>query len=288
MNRATRKLTSELLVTWLSFSLVAQGVQAAGKILVDGTVTGVKPLVVDAPNGVPIVNIATPNNSGVSQNFFSEFNIDANGAILNNSLGHVQTELGGYIGANLQLGEQAANLILNEVTGASASDLNGYLEVAGQQAQVIIANENGITCDGCGFINTTGTTLTTGNVNFDSSGNANYQISQGLLSVQGKGLNAANMAQLTLQGRNIKVDAPIHAKALTLIAGANKIVSDGSITSSNAASGQISIDTGALGGMYANTIRLVSNDTGLGVNVAGTVIAQQGELTIDSNGQLTI
>lgn len=43
------------------------------------------------------------------------------------------------------------------------------IEVAGQSAQVIIANPSGITCDGCGFINTNHASLTTGTATFDDN-----------------------------------------------------------------------------------------------------------------------
>lgn len=36
------------------------------------------------------------------------------------------------------------------------------IEVAGDKAQVIVANASGITCNNCGFINTDRVTLTTG------------------------------------------------------------------------------------------------------------------------------
>ncbi|WP_147471880.1 filamentous hemagglutinin N-terminal domain-containing protein, partial [Pseudomonas cichorii] len=51
--------------------------QADG-IVVSGAGTGLA----QAGNGVPIVNIATPNATGLSHNQFQQYNVDAQGLIL--------------------------------------------------------------------------------------------------------------------------------------------------------------------------------------------------------------
>ena len=261
----------------------------AGGIVVSapGTTVG------QAGNGVPVVNIATPNGSGLSHNQFKDYNVGPNGVILNNANGPMtNTQLGGYIVGNPNLKGGAASVILNEVNGGSPSQLRGYTEVAGQSAKVIVANPYGITCNGCGFINTPNVTLTTGNPIFDNGRLDRYQVDGGTVSIDGQGLNADNVDRFEIITRSARINAQINARNLTVIAGRNDVNAQTLNATARADDGSakptLAIDSSALGGMYAGAIRLVGTEAGVGVKLDGTLAASGGDIQLDANGRLTM
>ncbi|MBV4504794.1 DUF637 domain-containing protein [Pseudomonas sp. BW13M1] len=246
-----------------------------------------------AGNGVPIVNIAAPNGSGLSHNQFSDYNVGQQGLILNNATGRTQgTQLGGIILGNPNLQGTAASTILNEVTGSNPSIMRGYTEVAGQSARVIVANPHGITCDGCGFINTPRVTLSTGKPILDNGQVRSYRVEGGAIAIEGTGLDAGNLDSFELITRSAKVNAKLHAKQLDIVTGRNDVDADTLKASARASDGSaapsLAIDSTALGGMYAGAIRLVGTEQGVGVRLAGDVAAAGGDLDIDASGKLTL
>ncbi|EOC0353450.1 hemagglutinin repeat-containing protein [Cronobacter turicensis] len=283
--RFSARLLSYLIISLLVWQPVAPAFAAA--------MTPTGPTAMDkAGNGVPVVNIAKPNAAGISHNQFKDYNVGQEGVILNNATGQLnKTQLGGLIqnNPNLKAGQEARGII-NEVTGGSRSQLNGYTEVAGKAANVIVANPYGITCNGCGFINTPNVTLTTGKPVLDAAGNLSaLEVTRGTITVEGKGLDASQSDALSIISRATEVNAAIHARDLNVTAGANRVNADGSRTAM-AGEGNapvVAVDTGALGGMYANRIRLVSGDKGVGVNL-GNLNARQGDITLDASGKLTV
>ncbi|PHN57068.1 hypothetical protein AO268_24130, partial [Pseudomonas sp. ICMP 8385] len=266
---------------WQPLLAQAEGIVVSGP----GTTVGA------AGNGVPVVNIATPNGSGLSHNQFKDYNVGANGLILNNATGRTQeTQLGGIILGNPNLKGGAANIILNEVNGGSPSQLRGYTEVAGQSAKVIVANPYGVTCNGCGFINTPNVTLTTGKPILDNGRLDRYQVDGGAVTIDGQGLNADNVDRFEIITRSAKINAQINARNLTVIAGRNDVNAQTLNATARADDGsakpELAIDSSALGGMYAGAIKLVGTEAGVGVKLDGSLIASGGDIQLDANGQL--
>ncbi|WP_395280196.1 hemagglutinin repeat-containing protein [Enterobacter cloacae] len=279
--RALSALLSVLLATQPLLPAVAASITPSGNTQID-----------KAANGVPVVNIATPNQSGISHNKYNDYNVGKEGLILNNATGQLnQTQLGGLIqnNPNLKAGQEAKGII-NEVTGANRSNLQGYTEVAGKAANVIVANPYGITCNGCGFINTPNVTLTTGKPVLDASGKLqSLDVTQGAVTIEGAGLNGSQSDAVSIISRATEINAQLHAKDLRVVAGANRVAADGSVSAlkGEGTAPKVAVDTGALGGMYANRIRLVSSETGVGVNL-GNLNARQGDIALSSAGKVVL
>lgn len=202
-------------------------------------------------NNVPIINIATPNGAGISHNKFQQFNVDKQGAVLNNATTNVNSQIAGQIKANANLKGNAANLIINEVTGSSRSELQGKLEVAGKGANVLIANPNGITCNGCSFVNTPAITLTTGKPILDNKGALSaVEVKKGSVVIGANGLNAEAQTYADIISRATELNGQIKAKNLTLMQGTNRVDFQKGIVTPIAGEGakpSISVDTKALG-----------------------------------------
>ncbi|PUE56968.1 hypothetical protein B9Z36_08160 [Limnohabitans sp. Rim8] len=278
-----RQIASALLASYL----MGPALVFAQVVINGGTPNDGRRAYVDqTQNGLPKVNIATPNGAGVSHNVYQEFNVGKQGLILNNGVSNSNTSLAGWVegNPNLTVGNEA-KMILNEVVGAKQSQLQGFVEVAGKKADVIIANENGVTCNGCGFINTSRVTLSTGTPMWGSAGQIDgLKVRQGTLVVGADGLSAPD-SRVDLLSQVINIQGGIHADQINVIAGGNDVrYDDLSYIKQNDIKG--SLDISALGGMYANQIQLVATGTGVGVRVDGTLVSA-GNVIINSDGLLT-
>jgi len=271
----------------LSSPLMAQDAQ--GRILVDRAAPGdQRPMVVEAPSGAPLINIATPSSAGVSRNRYSQFDVGTQGAILNNSRSGADTVLGGQVLGNPNLATGPAKVILNEVNGP-ASQLNGYVEVGGNRAAVVIANPAGIQANGAGFINASRVTLTTGTPVFNGASLEGYRVGNGAIRVDGAGLDTTAADYTDLISRSLELNGRVWAQQLQATLGTNTVSADHTQVAAGAPDGaapQFALDSSALGGMYANKITLLGTEQGVGVRNAGVIGAQAGEVTVTVDGRL--
>jgi len=280
-----------------------------------------------AGGGVPVINITAPNSAGISLNQYQSFNVDPVGLILNNSLQGGTTLTGGNVAANPNLNGRTAGVIVNQVTSTGSafmSVLNGPLEVFGSPATVIIANPNGIAVRGAGFTNTIGVTLTTGTPRFLSSiggsqtdfTNAQavaYDVRGGHIQIEGNaGTNGpgsgieGTVGTIDLIGETVGINAPLYAGSRINVIAGDQVVSPSSsdatgttyATQANSSANTAAsignatqgyaIDATSFGAMTAGQIAVVGTAQGMGVRTDGALAANAGNLTLSSNGDLTV
>ena len=272
------------------------------EVIVDPTAPqAFRPSLGSSSTGVPVVNIVAPTAGGVSHNKFSDYDITSTGLIHNNSLASGTAKLGGTVGANPNFSGATATTIVNEVTTSNTSLLAGRAEVFGDKAGLIIANPNGITCNGCGALNTSRFTLTTGVPAYDS-GNSDslyFDVTGGLISIDGNGLEGLDVPEASVIARQIVLSGYISdALRLDLVSGGIRydysptLGGDvqSAITEQSLSNAGITyqIDASTLSSVSAGKINIIGNDDGVGVRIQGDVTASASDLVIDADGNLTI
>jgi len=245
---------------------------------------------------VPVVNIQTPVN-GVSHNIYKQMDVLNNGVVLNNSRTGAGSVIVGSVGANPFLAKSEARLILNEINSTAATRFEGNLEVAGQRADVIIANPAGINIKGGGFINANKAIFTTGKPQLNADGSLQqFVVDQGKVTVSanagsnlGLGGNNNNADYVDIYARALELNAQLHANQdLNVITGANTIsasLENIESKTSTAPAPALAVDIKSLGGMYANNIYLMGSEKGLGVSNAGT-LKVVNNLVVTSAGKI--
>ena len=287
---------SFILFNFTTFSLQAATFREAQRAAV--TPSNIKPTggtntqVIEAQNGITIVNIAAPTTSGTSVNYFNEFNVSESGAIINNSLYITNTNLAGQIMQNNNLvngGNVAATTIVGEVFSLYPSNLLGYLEIAGQSANFILLNPNGIYCNGCGFINVNKATLAAGSGIYQEGNLTDINI-QGNINFEGAGADATLINHFIAIAKYINVNASIYGgdkTTLELQAGSGNFnLQNGKFNKVASSSDAVGIDASTLGSMYSGSIILNASTEGLGVNLNAEAVASSGGITITSNGDI--
>lgn len=263
---------------------------AIADIRADDGFPGSQPMVRHDGQQAPIIDIAAPNDHGVSHNRFTHFDVGRAGAILNNSLVSTQTQLGGEIAGNANLSGNQASIIVNEINSTLPSQLNGAIEVAGQSAQVVIANPSGITCDGCGFINAHHAVLTTGQPRIENGRLVGYDVDRGHIEITGQGMENTKTDYTEIIAHSVKINAGLWARKLSIVAGRQQAAADmpddERLDETQTAAPRFAIDVASLGGMYAGKIALVGTEHGVGVRNAGAIGASVGAFTINMHGQI--
>ncbi len=126
-----KKLPSlNLLVISISFAFMHNSA-VANNVIVDAGKSA-NTTVSKNGDGSETIYIDKANDIRLSVNYFEQFNVGKKGVNIDNS-------------------EVKAKVILNEVTSKKTSSLKGKISVLGQNAELIIANPNGIDCYGCQF-----------------------------------------------------------------------------------------------------------------------------------------
>ena len=211
--------------------------------------------------------------------------------------------MAGWVQGNPNLATGEAKVILNEVNSANPSRLNGYVEVAGKKADVVIANPSGIYCKGCGVINAGRTTITTGKAQVENGELKGFEVKGGKVTVSGKGMDNSQSDYTDIIAEKAQLDGGVWSKkGIKVTTGKNKVdrtndsviyVGDKNTTENNRTSDTqkaeqqtYAVDVSQLGGIYAEHIYLVDNGSGLGVRNAGHIGASAGNVQIDSHGRV--
>ena len=281
-NKILRKLTAALLLNVFSFNILADGLQVDPNSRYNTSIDR-------AQNGVPVVNISTPNGRGVSINEFLEYNVGREGQVLNNADNIGRSHLAGIINANPNLGpNQAANLILLQVNGANRSQIEGYIEaLSRQKVNVILSNENGIYLNGAGTINIKNFIPTTGKVKLKDGDVIGIDVEKGRVVIGANGFDATNTDYVNVIAKAMELQGNLVGNKVDVTLGENTVDSNGTVASKNGIN-SVAIDASNLGSMYAGQVRIVSTDRGAGVNSSGLIYSRDAKLEITADGKINV
>ncbi|WP_019223691.1 hemagglutinin repeat-containing protein [Bartonella rattaustraliani] len=283
----------------IGFSFLLQSSIVQAQISVDPHAgAGNRPDIGTAPNGVPSIDIVTPNSKGLSHNKYHDFNIDHPGVIWNNHTQEVgKSQLGGIMPGNPHLRfSGAARVILNEVTSGKRSALKGPGEVFGHAADVIIANPNGISCEGCGFINTPHATLTTGVPEIDETGFLKgFEVKGGDITFGKSGANfftgKGSVDILDIVSRTVHFEGPVAGREIGVHAGTGHfdyVSREMKELTDITGKPEYAIDGSALGALQADRIKLVATEKGVGVRMRHDMAANAGQLRLSADGKISL
>ncbi len=286
------KFIKRILILAIAFNLSINS--AYGQLITDGTTNT---QIASGEFNTPVINIAAPNEKGLSHNKFTDYNVGSDNLIINNNREQNKiSKIGGYVKENQNLvsAGREANIILNEVTGTGKTNLNGYTEMLGKNADLVIANPNGINIAGAGFINIPKVTLVTGSSNISAEGELeNFNLSDtGVIDISkdsnNLGLSAEN-SSLYLSGRYVKIGGNIYANLINILTGSKSFnyltkEADSYTPSSAPAATEYAVDASSLGGMYSGVINIIGTEEGFGVRNSATLVTDIGDIKIINKG----
>ena len=281
--KLVQKTVALVLLLFFNFNIFSE-------IVPDPASIGTK--VTRTASGVDQIDIARPTGNGTSYNSLKELQVGERGLILNNNKNIVvQTEIAGLVVRNRNLDNGTeANLIITEITGKNRTGINGYVEVAGKRADIVIANRNGIHVNGGGFLNSDRVTLTTGRLNMENGDLKSIDVTEGKVSIGEKGIDALSLSDLELIGKTVDVSGIIKGskdtRVLISAGGQTYEYKTKKVTGKGETYEGIAVDGKAAGSMYAGKIDIISNDSGAGVNTKGDLVSID-DVTITANGNIT-
>ncbi|MDE1183312.1 filamentous hemagglutinin N-terminal domain-containing protein [Paraburkholderia sp.] len=268
-------------------------VGAASTAMAGGIVATGGQTQVSTPGNTPVVNIAGANAAGISRNAFSSFDVDKNGVVFNNLTAAGVSQLAGQLAANANLNGTAAKVIVADVNSATASKLNGAMEVAGAPAHLLIANAAGISVNGATTINAPVLSLAAASFNPTAANPLSLTVdtsraTPATIAIDGAGLDVG-AGQVNLLSRATLVNAAvkgwkINSQNGTQFDGDANGNFTGKLSAEAPNAPTVALDVSELGGMYANKIVLEGSEHGLGVNNAGVIAAGHGGLAVQMFG----
>jgi len=293
-----RKSQQTILSAGVALAFSSSGVAAAAGVTPDG---GTVTTVTTGADGKQTIAVAAPvSQTKVSHNTYSTFSVGKPGVdIINTS------------------NSNAARYIVNEVTSTNPSLIEGPVSVIGARATVILANPNGITVNGGSFLNTGSVVLSTGTIGFDDfkpgaiieKRNIVLSTNRGQIEIGPEGL-AGSLRCLEIVAKQVKINGPVTNEfgsvenvngsgLIRINAGDTKATIDTGPTPGNpleiahvaantATPGTILVDITPLGSLTAGRIQIAVNDRGAGVRHAGSLLANIGDFTLASTGEITI
>lgn len=236
----------------------------------------------------------TPNASenGVSYNGFQQFDV-------------------GKPGLSFQNEQANARTIVAEVFSAAPSRIQGDMDVVGPRANLILANQNGISVNGANFSNFGSVALTTGALSLRDQQQSEGQVqryvdvstNQGRIHIGDEGM-AGNLIRLELIAKSIQVDGPLTNEFTSSSAHIRMVAGESTASFDTAASpvdnltpwvyykpgqaqsNEVAIKVGAGSKVTAGQIQILVTDKGAGVRNEGEMVASAGGFTLSSTGDV--